>query len=297
MLSARHPIALREAHFMPDLMPAWVRRFTNFWTLVGFAALIHGALFFVAILVYNTPNRDLISLISPFLTPFGTPIILAVLHSALYWSLLFGVSRHMAHSFGQELERQTWSVLRLTPYRSDELVIAKTLTVGRAWYGVLRVLFALRGCALLVLPVAFAAQRSREISAISLSDVLHVLIFMAQPFSEVFMVGSLSLLIAVLARQTRWARIFAYSALLLSIGALNGLSNLWLIVNTPIGALASLLMPIGHWTPLVAAAFPPRSAALHAEQTLVLALMAVIVPLLIGALAFGASLQRLRHLA
>jgi len=137
MLSARHPIALREAHFTPDLMPAWVRRFTNFWTLVGFAALIHGALFFVAILIYNTPNRDLISLISPFLTPFGTPIILAVLHSVLYWSLLFGVSRHMAHSFGQELEKQTWSVLRLTPYRSAELAIAKALTVGRAWYGVL----------------------------------------------------------------------------------------------------------------------------------------------------------------
>jgi len=296
-LSAQHPIALREAHFTPDLMPAWVRRFTNFWTLVSFAALIHGALFLVAILIHNTPNQDLILLISPFLTPFGTPIMLAVLHSALYWSLLFGVSRHMAHSFARELEGQTWSVLRLTPSRSAELAIAKAMTVVRAWWGVLRALFALRSCALLVLPVAFVARRSREIGAISLLDVLSVLIFMAQPFSEVFMVGSLSLLAAALARQTRWAKLYAYGALLLSIGGLNGLSALWLIVNAPIGALASLLMPVGHWTPLVAAAFPPRSAVLHAEQTLVLALTTVIAPLLIGVLALGASLQRLQHSA
>ncbi|MFN7210972.1 MAG: hypothetical protein ACK4P1_11385, partial [Aggregatilineales bacterium] len=72
-LDERHPIALREMRAMPSLMPAWVRRFTSFWTLVGFAALIHGGLFFVAILLYNVPSPDLLPLISPFLTPFGTP--------------------------------------------------------------------------------------------------------------------------------------------------------------------------------------------------------------------------------
>ncbi|RMF52455.1 MAG: hypothetical protein D6749_04875 [Chloroflexota bacterium] len=297
ILSAQHPIARREARFMPDLMPQWMRRFTNFWSVVGFAALIHGALFFVAILLYNAPTPDLIPLISPFLTPFGTPIIMAVLHSVLYWSLLFGLSRHMAHSFGSELEGQTWSVLRLTPYLSDELAIVKALTVGRAWYAILRVLFALRLSALLVLPIAFAAQRGRQLSAISFMDALGVLIFLVQPFTEAFMVSGLSLLIVVLVQQVRWAKLYIYGALILSVGALNGLLSLWLILNAPIGALAILLVPLGHWSPLIATAFAPRLAAVQAEQTLILALTVVIVPLLIGAATFSIGLWRLRRLA
>jgi hypothetical protein len=295
-LDERHPVAQRETRFMPSLMPAWVRHFSNFWTLVGFAALIHGVLFIVAILLYSLPNPDLIPLISPFLTPFGTPIILVVLHTALYWALLFGVSRHMAHSFSRELEGQTWGVLRLTPYRSDDLAIAKALAVGRAWYSVLRVLFALRGFALLVLPIALTAQRSRELGALSGLDFLSAAMFLAQPFTETFMVAALSLLIAILVRQARWAKLYAYGALILSIGALNGLFSLWLTFNAPMGALASVMLPVGHWTTLVATAFPPHSAALHAEQTLMLVLTALVLPLLTGVLALGASLWRLRRL-
>ncbi len=297
VLDERHPVAQREARFMPSLMPAWVRRFTNFWALVGFAALIHGALFFVAILLYNVPSPDLLPLISPFLTPFGTPIILAVLHTALYWALLFGVCRHVAHSFGYELESRRWSVLRLTPYTSSALVLAKMIAIGRAWHGVLRVLFALRGFALLVLPIAFAAQRSREVGALSGLDIVSAAIFLAQPFTEALMVAALSLLIAIWVRQTRWAKFYAYSALILSIGLLNGLFSLWLTFNAPMGALATLMLPIGHWLPLVTTAFPPHSAALHATQTLTLALTIVVLPLLISAVAFMLSLWRARHLA
>lgn len=296
-LDERHPIALREMRSMPSLMPAWVRRFTNFWTLVGFAALIHGGLFFVAILLYNVPSPDLLPLISPFLTPFGTPIILAVLHTALYWALLFGVSGHMVYSFSSELEGHKWSVLRLTPYRSEVLALAKALAIGRAWYGVLKVLLALRASALLTLPIAFAAQRSRELGALSSLDLLGAAIFLAQPFAETFMVAALSLLIAIQVRQARWARLYAYGALILSIGALNGVFSLWLTFNAPMGVLATVMLPIGHWLPLIATAFPPHSAALHAAQTLVVTLSAFVLPLSIGGAALGISLWQLRRLA
>ncbi|MCS6871514.1 MAG: hypothetical protein NZ571_08655 [Anaerolineae bacterium] len=296
-LDERHPVAQRETRFMPSLMPDWVRRFTNFWTLVGFAALIHGVLFCVAAVLYSLLSPDLIPLISPFLTPFGTPIILAVLHTVLYWALLFGVSRHMAHSFSCELEAQRWSVLRLTPYSSDTLALVKVLVVVRAWYGVLRVLFALRSCALIILPLAFAAQRSREAGALSSLDVISAATFLVQPFTETFMVAALSLLSAILVQQPRWARLCAYGALILSVGALNGLLSMWLTFNAPMGALAGLLLPVGHWTPLIVTAFPPHSVALHAVQTFVLALTTVFLPLLIGTIAFGVSLWRLRQLA
>ncbi|MDL1923877.1 hypothetical protein FBQ95_14820 [Chloroflexi bacterium CFX3] len=296
MLDARHPVALRDAHFMPDAMPKWVRRFTNFWALVGFAALIHGGLFFFAVLFYHMPNTALVPLMAPFLTPFGTPIILVIMHSVLYWALLIGIANQMTYSFGRELESQTWRVLRLTPYVADELAITKVLTVGRTWFGLLRVLFALRFSALLVLPVAFAAQRNREISLIGSFDLLSVIMFLLQPFTEAFMVAGVSLLIAVLVRQALWAKLYAYTALVLGVCGLNALCSLWLTFNSPIGVLASLLVPFGHWTPLVVAAFPPSATAVYAQQTAVLALTVIGLPVLIGGVAFSVGVRRLRQL-
>ncbi|MFN7210973.1 MAG: hypothetical protein ACK4P1_11390, partial [Aggregatilineales bacterium] len=208
----------------------------------------------------------------------------------------FGVSGHMVYSFSRELEGHKWSLLRLTPHHSAVLALAKALAIGRAWYGVLKVLFALRAFALLVLPIAFAAQRSRELGALSSLDFLGAAIFLAQPFAEAFMVATVSLLIAIQLRQARWARLYAYGALILSIGALNGVFSLWLTFNAPMGALATLMLPIGHWLPLVATAFPPQGAALHATQTLVLALSAVVLPLSVGGAALGVSLWRLGRL-
>ena len=110
------------------------------------------------------------------------------------------------------------------------------------------------------------------------------------------MVGGVSLLVAVLVRQTLWARLYSYTALVLSVGGLNALCSLWLTFNSPIGALASLLVPFGHWTPLVMAAFPPSAAAVYAQQTAVLALTVIGLPMLMGSTAFVIGVRRLRQI-
>lgn len=56
-LNPLHPIARREAHFAhPQPLPLTFRRLTNIWTLLGYAAMVHGVLFVVSVISYNRMN-------------------------------------------------------------------------------------------------------------------------------------------------------------------------------------------------------------------------------------------------
>ncbi|GAB4545846.1 MAG: hypothetical protein OHK0023_04770 [Anaerolineae bacterium] len=297
-LDAKHPVAVRDRLFLPEFLPPRIKRWSNIWTLLGVAALIHGGMFIVGVLLYhsNTANQDLLPVFSPFLTPFGTPIIVAILHTFIYWSLLLGIARQMTFSFTRELEARSWGILRLTPYDSSELALAKAANVGRSWWPVLSVLCLIRLSALVIMPVAIASQRTREVSVISYFDVAGAILFVVQPYAEAFMVGGLALALAVMIRNPLWAKFYTYTAIALTIGGLSFASAMWLAFNSPIGGFAALLVPLGQWTPLVVSALPPATQMLYGQQTLLLTVTTLGLPLLIGWLCFRFGFQRLRSL-
>jgi hypothetical protein len=280
-LQAQHPIALRDARWMQQDPPRFIRRLTNPWTMIGYAAAIHGALFVLSMIVYNVLNPSvsaaMMPVLSPFLTPFGTPLATMLLASVLYWAMLIGICNHASRSIARE----------------HEVILAKLAVVWRTWMPVLRTLTVIRIVALLIIPIAIASQATREESIIQALDLAGVVIFLAQPFAEAFLALGVSALAAMVGRDNLWARAGAYAGTFLAVGSLNGLTAGWLTFTAPTGALAGLLVPLGHWTPLIATAFPPFDRADYLMQTLALGLGLVIVPVVLGVLALRSVNRRL----
>ncbi len=296
-LNELHPIAYRDLHWSRHEMPVFFRRITNPWTLLGYAAVIHGGLFVVSIATYNQMGNSLanafLPIFSPFLTPFGTPIAAYFLHSVLYWGMLIGICNQVTGSLGHEFESGTWTLLRLTPYTATNLLFTKLVGVMRNWMGVLRTLTIIRLTALLIIPFSVAAQRAREGGTLGALDWIGAGLFLLQPFAEAFLVMGLSALVTVLIRTTLWSKVYAYGLATLVNGGLNVAASVWLIFTSPIGALAGLLIPLGHWAPLVGSVVPPASMPAYTNQTIVLALTSVILPVIFGFLALRMTTRRL----
>jgi hypothetical protein len=294
-LSPAHPVAVRDNRWLHRELPLTLRRLNNPWAMFGYAAVCHGVLFVIAILTYHylstTLAGALVPMLSPFLTPFGTPLAAGFLHSVLYWALLIGLCNQTTLAFAREFESGAWQVLRLTPYPTHTLFLAKLAAVARNWSGILRTLLIVRLLALLILPIAVASGRAREAPNVGGLDVLSALIFMAQPFAEVLMALGIAALAGVFVRGALWARMYAYGALAVTLGALNGLGSLWLTFTSAIGGFAALLVPMGHWTALAAAVSPPKAPLLYGLQTVLLVVLQVVLPALLGALALRLALR------
>lgn len=295
-LKPQHPIALRDARWVHHELPLFIRRLANPWTLLGYAAVIHGLMFIFRVIIYNYLNPALAStllpVVSPFLTPFGTPIATGLLHSILYWAMLIGICNHTAHAITRERASGSWTLLLLTPFRPVDVLMAKLAVVWRTWVGVLQTLTIIRLVGLLVLPIAVASQQTREAPAFQTLDLIGVGVFLLQPYAEAVLALGGSALMAMLVRDPMWARLAAYGVLGLGIGGLNGAAAGWLAFTSPIGGLAGILVPLGHWMPLVATSVPPLSQTAYAMQTAVLALTLVVLPVALGILAIRHAIRR-----
>lgn len=297
-LRPTHPIAVRDARWMPYTLPLTLRRLAAPWTLLGYSAVVHGALFVISVVTYNHMLTGMATLfmpfLSPFLTPFGTPIAAGVLHSVLYWAMLIGIANQMSYGIASELQGSTWQALRLTPFTTTDILLTKSVVVLRTWMTALNTLTIVRMLALLVLPLAIASQRTREVSTFTAPDVISAGVFLLQPYVESFMVVGISAGLASVLRSTLWSKIYSLGAVGLSLGLLNGSVAFWLAFTSPMGALAGLLVPLGHWAPLAGAVLPPRSPTMYGYQTVLLVLAIVILPLMIGGLGLYVARRRLQ---
>src|SRR5579871_2692923 len=118
-LTANHPLTLREASRLPRELPTFIRKLTVLWTALGYAALVHGAFFLAALIGYGHVFSSVPPVLMPFLTPFGTPIALGMLHSVLYWAMLVGICNYTTLLIARDMETHTWTILRTTPYNGQ----------------------------------------------------------------------------------------------------------------------------------------------------------------------------------
>src|SRR5438552_17103013 len=93
-LNPSHPIAVREANLTRLPLPPLIRKLTDPWTMLGYAALLHGIFFVLSLVSYSRLNKLFPNMMLPFLTPFGTPVAAAILHSILYWAMLIGICNY-----------------------------------------------------------------------------------------------------------------------------------------------------------------------------------------------------------
>lgn len=297
-LNPKHPIAVKDARWtLRAGLPRLLQRMSNVWTMLGYAAVIHGTLFLVSVLTYqqftNSQASAILSALSPFLTPFGTPITAALIHSLIYWAMLIGVVNQTAVSFAAEFEQGSWEILRLTPFNTQELALAKAAAVGRQWWAILRALTVIRLCSALIIPIAVLSQRTREITSMTLLDAASIGVFLVQPFAEGAMLIGLTIWIAALTQDRFWSRILGIGTAGVALGVLNGIGAIWLTFFSPLGSLGAMLLPLGHWTPLAATAIPPQTTGMYLMQVVVFALCVVIIPIVIGWIGLKRALIRL----
>jgi hypothetical protein len=288
-LSPSHPLAAREAHRDHQTLPTLLRKLTDPWTMLGYAALLHGMFFIISLFSYNRINRAFPNMMLPFLTPFGTPVAVAVLHSILYWAMLIGICNQMTYFISSDLQAGTWGVLRTAPYSTSEILLVKMAVVGRIWLRVVRMLLLTRGLALLLIPISAMVQRGSETYSEVGLDAVGGAVFLLQPLADAFMIASLSLLSAFLVQGLMWAKIGAYALATVVYGALSGTGGLWLIYKSPLGTLGGLLVPLNHWAALVSAVTPSSSPEELSMRTLVLLLVYILLPIGIGVVAFRAA--------
>ncbi len=285
-LDPTHPIAKRETRRNRQELPRFVRRLTDGWTLLGYAAMLHGIFFAVALLSYNHINQLVPNVMLPFMTPFGTPIAAAFLHSILYWAMLIGVTNFTSYFVASDIEARMWPLLRTTPYSSGEILAAKLTVVGRIWGRVLRTLVITRLLALALIPLSMLSRQGGEnYTQISL-NVVGGLIFVFQPLVDAFLVACLSALAALTIRGLMWARVGAYAVITLAYSLLSGFGGFWLIYKSPLGTVGGVLIPLNIWAPLISSVTPSTSNAELVSRTLMLVLIYGVLPLLLGVIVF-----------
>jgi hypothetical protein len=288
-LSASHPVAAREARRDHQALPTFLRKLTDPWTMLGYAALLHGIFFVMSLFSYNRINRAFPNMMLPFLTPFGTPVAAAILHSILYWAMLIGICNQLTYFVSADLQAGTWGLLRTTPYTTSEILLVKMAVVARIWLRVMRILILTRAIGLLLIPISAMVQRSTEnYSEVGL-NVVGGAVFLLQPLADAFMIASLSLLSSFLVQGVMWAKVGAYALAATVYGALSGASGLYLIYRSPLGTLGGLLVPLNHWAALVSAVTPATSSEELILRTGVMILMYLLLPIAIGVVAFKAA--------
>jgi hypothetical protein len=257
--------------------------------MLGYAALIHGILFMVSLLGFQRLFPGLPTVMLPFLTPFGTPVAAAILHSILYWAMLIGISNYTTLLIGRDLETRTWDILRLTPYVSSDILKVKLTTILRRWSGVLRALVLVRLFALLLIPIGIAVQQRLEGPTVVGLNLVEAIVFVIQPIVDAFLVASLSVLSAIMVNNPTWAKLASYSSAGIVYGILSGVGGLWLILKSPIGMLGGLFIPLGHWAPLLAAATPGASSIEVVQRMVVVVMVYAVLPILIGLITLFAA--------
>lgn len=293
-LSASHPIVARETKFHRYQHPPFIRKLSDPWSMLGYAAILHGCLFFIAILSVQHLAPSLTPVFLPFLTPFGTLLTFAMLHSILYWTMLIGVSHFTLKSVGQDLNSGTWQELRLTALRGGDILKGKVVAAFRSWWPTLRILALTRMLGLLIVPLAAMVQQQYDRPPLVALNFVGAMLFIVQPFVDAFMVCGLSALSVTVIRSALWAKVGAYALGALAYGLLSGLSSLWLMFKTPMGAFAALFIPLGHWTPLVGAMVPSVNAVEFAQRMALVTMTTFVLPLIFGFCALGLAYRRTR---
>jgi hypothetical protein len=276
-LNAHHPIVQRDVQYVPPL-PMFFRRLTEVRSILGYAALIHLTLFVTAMLVYSRSNAQINIFLSPFLTPFGLPLAVAILHSLLYWAFLLGVGNLTTRFIASESSSRSLTVLRLTPYSTAEIVLAKLGAVFHVWKVILITLVVTRLLAAVSVPISLAVESYPH------SPYAYALaaLFIVQPLVDGTLAASLSALSAALVPSIFWARMLAHALMGVVFGALGGVGALWLVFTSPMGPMAAILAPLSHWSLLSAALVPMRRTEGFLPQFVVLTLVAIVLPLLIA---------------
>src|SRR5258708_7569617 len=291
-LSPKHPLTAREMRRVNHDLPKFFRKLTDFWTTLGYAALIHGSFFILALITYGHFLPALPIILMPFLTPFGTPIGMGILHSILYWAMMIGICNQTTHLIARDVESGTWAVLRSTPHPNTAILGAKLRVVASVWGKVLRTLVVTRVIALVLIPAAIYLQRqSSETHPAMAFDFISAFVFLAQPYVDALVVATLSAASALLIANATWAKIGAYGLIATVYGAINALGAFWLLLRSPLGGLAGLLVPLGHWAPLVAAIIPPMPHVEMPERMLAVTTFYLILPLLIALVAARQSIR------
>src|SRR3954466_2254758 len=117
-LRSDHPLVMRESRRINHNLPTFLRKLTDPWTMLGYAALIHGAFFALSLIGFQRLIFGMSNLFLPFLTPFGTPIVAAFVHSVLCWALMIGLANHTTYLIASDVSTGSWDMLRLAPYSS-----------------------------------------------------------------------------------------------------------------------------------------------------------------------------------
>lgn len=289
-LNARHPLVQREVQHVPPL-PQFFRRLTEVRSILGYAALIHLTLFVTAMLVYSRSNQQMNLFLSPFLTPFGLPLAAGMLHSILYWAFLLGIGNLTTRFIAGEMASRSMTVLRLTPYSTAEIVLAKLGAVFHIWKAILLTLIVTRLLAAVSVPISVAVETYQH----SPYAYALVVMFIVQPLVDGALAASLSALSAALVPSIFWARMFAHALMGVVFGALGGVGALWLVFTSPMGPTAGILAPLSHWSLLSAALMPMRRTEGFLPQLVVLTLVYVVLPLLIAAVVLRLAIRLTRR--
>jgi hypothetical protein len=280
-----HPLLRREVARAACPLPPSLDKLTDFWRLWSSAAMLHGIGFAFSLVGIQPRVPGLMYLYLPFVTPFGTPIIAALLHTLMYWVLLLSLIHAAAQSFAAEGEGRAWEALRLTPMSAVEIIGAKI--VGALWASsrLVRSLLLFRGVLLLILPILLAFQHQEgEGRIITGFDLMNGLLFVTQPLIDGFLVCSVAALCGTLIPSRQGARLASYGVSALIVGGLGSLGGIWLMWYSPLNLLGGLLAPFGQWVPFAAAVLRPPSSADGWQWAFATIALYLVVPLLA---AFG----------
>jgi len=142
--------------------------------------------------------------------------------------------------------------------------------------------------AVLILPAAIVfQQQGSDGRSFATLDFVSAFVFMAQPLVDGLLVLGLSAVAAFAIKSTTWARLGAYGLIAVVYGVLSGLGSFWLIFRSPMGALAGVLTPLGHWAPLAAAVLKPQSAQEFGLRTLMIVLIYFVLPLVVAVVSLN----------
>ncbi|HVO43578.1 MAG TPA: hypothetical protein VMT34_13185, partial [Aggregatilineales bacterium] len=265
------------------------------------SAMLHGAIFVLALLAFGRVS-SLSGVLTIFVTPFGMVFTLAFFQTLLYWATLIGICNYMTRSVARELSGGTWNLLRLTPYSVAEILLAKLAVVCRMWGCATRTLVTVRAVLLVIalgaMLMPYVQHNGEAPPPLQLQvNLTLATVFLLEPVIDVLVMASLSIFSAMLIRHTTWSLVGAYAFGALTFGGIGFLNGLWMLIRSPMGFLAGLLIPLGHWGPLFATITPASSSDEMVQRATLYVAIYVLLPVAIAGLALWQATKWGRQIA
>lgn len=255
--------------------------------LVHFAWILIVSVPFFALVFYLGGQR-FFSLFTFTILGFFGPLML-VSSEFLYIRLWLGMPTRTSDMIAGEVERQTWDIMRSTPFPRHQLVLSKVAALGWMMGAELRFIFIMRILFFSLLFLIRLTEDNATPQPYLFGYFVWLICLILIPFFEIFMIGALGLFISANAESPRQANLISLLAQTTYRFISVGLLFFFFLESTTRAVLPALLFPQWVFIPIW------HQTDYSSQLVVGIAIVFIVLPFLMGTTMLWATVRHIQN--